>query len=67
MGLGNGSTSNYWYNLPTTEHYSLHVGCGGTQAAWAVSDTTPSVGPTHNSFNCIDVAGESGFGTCRLI
>jgi hypothetical protein len=63
-GLGNGSTSDYWYNLPTSESYSLHVGCGGTQANWGVADYGPVVSGTHNSFNCIDVAGASGYGTC---
>jgi hypothetical protein len=65
-GLGNGSTSDYWYTLPVHESYSLHVGCGGTTASWAVSDSTPVVGGTHNSFDCVDVPGQSGYGTCRL-
>ncbi len=63
-GLGNGSTSDYWYTLPTSESYSLHVGCGGTTSSWAVSTQTPTVGGTDNSFYCIDVAGQSGYGTC---
>lgn len=64
-GLGNGSTSDYWYALPVSEPYSLHVGCGGTTSDWAVSAETPTVGGTHNSFDCIDVAGQSGYRTCR--
>jgi hypothetical protein len=63
-GLGNGSTSDYWYTLPVSEPYSLHVGCGGTQANWGVALYSPTVGGTHNSFNCIDVAGRPGYGTC---
>lgn len=64
-GLGNGSTSDYWYTLPTHEPYSLHVGCGGTQANWAVAAETPTVPAGHNSFDCVDVAGQSGYETCR--
>jgi hypothetical protein len=64
QGLGNGSTSNYWYTLPTSEPYSLHVGCGGTPSSWAVAAYSPQVSGTQNSFNCIDVAGQPGYKTC---
>jgi hypothetical protein len=63
-GLGNGSTSDYWYTLPISEPYSLHVGCGGTTANWAVAAYSPQVSGTQNSFNCIDVAGQPGYKTC---
>lgn len=66
QGLGNGSTSDWWYTLPVSEPYALHVGCGGTTATWKVATFSPTVGGAHNSFNCFDVAGASGFGTCRL-
>lgn len=65
-GLGNGSTSQWWFTLPTSEPYSLHVGCGGTTASWKVADFSPTVSGASNSFNCFDVAGQSGYGTCRL-
>lgn len=65
-GLGNGSTSEWWFTLPRSEPYALHVGCGGTTASWEVADYSPTVSGAHNSFNCIDVRGESGYGTCRL-
>jgi hypothetical protein len=64
QGFGNGSTSGYWYDLPVAEPYQLHVGCGGTPANWAVSADTPQVPAGHNSFNCEDVAGRPGYGTC---
>lgn len=64
-GVGDGSNADYWYTLPTSEQYSLHIGCGGTPSSWAVAVKTPSVGGTHNSFNCFDVPGEPGYGTCR--
>jgi len=63
-GLGNGSTSDYWYTLPVSESYSLHVGCGGTTSSWAVATYSPTVGGTHNSFNCYDVSGRADYGTC---
>ena len=66
QGLGNGSTSNWWYTLPKDEPYSLHVGCGGSPSSWAVADYTPTVTGAQNSFNCYDVAGEANYGTCSL-
>jgi hypothetical protein len=63
-GLGNGSTSDWWFTLPTQESYSLHVGCGGSTASWAVATYSPVVSGAHNSFNCYDIAGEAGYGTC---
>lgn len=66
QGLGNGSTSDYWYTLPRTESFSLHVGCGGTTASWAVATYSPTVSAAHDSFNCDDVAGDAGYGTCVL-
>jgi hypothetical protein len=66
QGLGNGSTSDWWFTLPATESYSLHVGCGGSTASWKVATYSPTVSGGHNSFNCFDVAGAAGYGTCRL-
>ena len=65
-GLGDGSTSDWWFTLPASEPYALHVGCGGTTAAWKVATYSPTVSGGHNSFNCFDVPGASGYGTCRL-
>ncbi|MEY9929040.1 hypothetical protein ABH926_003680 [Catenulispora sp. GP43] len=66
QGIGNGSTSRYWYTLPTTESFSLHVGCGGTTASWGVALTTPQTpGPVAN-FTCHDDAGSSEYGKCDL-
>ena len=66
QGLGNGSTSDWWFTLPRSEPYALHVGCGGTTASWKVATYSPTVSGGHNSFNCFDVAGAAGYGTCRL-
>lgn len=63
-GVGDGKNADYWYTLPTQETYSLHIGCGGTKSSWAVATETPYVGGTHNSFNCFDVPGKLGYGTC---
>lgn len=63
-GKAFGSTSKWWWWLPSGESYSLHVGCGGTQASWAVATYTPVVSGTPNSFDCIDIASEAGYGTC---
>jgi hypothetical protein len=66
QGIGNGSTSRYYYTLPSTESFSLHVGCGGTTAAWGISLSTPLVaGPVVN-FTCHDVSGKSGYGDCDV-
>jgi hypothetical protein len=66
QGIGNGSTSRYWYTLPAQIPFSLHVGCGGTTAAWGVALTTPQTpGPVAN-FTCHDVEGQAGYGTCDL-
>lgn len=66
QGIGNGSTSRYWYTLPSTLSFSLHVGCGGTTAAWGISLSTPLVpGPVAN-FTCHDVAGSAGYGDCDV-
>ena len=66
QGIGNGSTSRYWYTLPSTESFSLHVGCGGTTASWGVAVTTPDTsGPVAN-FTCHDVSGQAEYGMCDL-
>jgi hypothetical protein len=64
QGIGDGSTSSYWYTLPVPENYSLHVGCGGSTSDWGVALTTQDVGGTQNSFVCHDVAGDSDYGKC---
>jgi hypothetical protein len=65
-GLGDGSTSDYWYWLSTPEPYALHVGCGGSPSSWAVAVYSSVVGGTHNSFDCVDVSTNSGYGKCFL-
>jgi hypothetical protein len=65
-GKAFGSTSKWWWWLPRGESYSLHVGCGGTQASWAVAVYTPVVSGTPNSFDCIDIASDAGYGTCYV-
>jgi hypothetical protein len=66
QGIGNGSTSRYWYTLPSTMSFSLHVGCGGTTASWGISLSTPLVpGPVAN-FTCHDVATQAEYGACDL-
>ena len=65
-GIAAGQNSDYWYELPTSESYSLHVGCGGTTTTWAVSATTPTVSGAQNSFYCDDIASDSQYGTCVL-
>jgi hypothetical protein len=64
QGLGNGSTSDYWYTLPTAEPYALHVGCGGSTANWATANYSSAVSGTQNSFNCIDVNTDPAYGKC---
>lgn len=63
-GKAFGSTSRWWWWLPNGESYSLHVGCGGTQANWGVAGHTPVVSGTSNSFDCIDLPAQVGYGTC---
>lgn len=66
QGIGNGSTSRYWYTLPSTMAFSLHVGCGGTQDSWAVALTAPDTqGPVAN-FTCHDISGQADYGKCEL-
>lgn len=66
QGIGDGSTSRYWYTLPSTMSFSLHVGCGGTTASWGISLSTPLVsGPVAN-FTCHDVSGQAEYGACDL-
>jgi hypothetical protein len=65
QALGNGSTSDWWFTLPQEESYSLHVGCGGSPPSWAVATYTATVSGPHNSFNCQDSPGASGYGQCE--
>jgi hypothetical protein len=63
-GLGDGSTADWWTDLPRNESYSLHVGCGGTPSSWRTSNTTHVYSGGHNSFNCDDISGDSGYEKC---
>ena len=58
------NTAHYWYKLPQSESWSLHVGCGGTQQYWAVAAYSDVVTGTQVSFTCYDVAGQPNYGTC---
>ena len=64
QGLGN-NVSKFWYTLPESEPYSVHVGCGGTQQYWAVACYGPQVTNPSDSFECFDVDGASGYETCK--
>lgn len=66
-GKAFGSTSRWWWRLPKGESYSLHVGCGGTQANWGVAADTSVVSGTPNSFDCIDLPAQAGYRTCYRI
>jgi hypothetical protein len=66
VGLGNGSTSTWSFTLPEEEAYSLHVGCGGTTASWAVADYSPAITTATSTFNCIDVSSDADYGACEL-
>jgi hypothetical protein len=59
-GLGNGATADWWYDLPKSEDYSLHVGCGGSPSSWAVATYTTTVSGGHNSFDCHDTGSDLG-------
>jgi hypothetical protein len=63
-GVGDGSTADWWTDLPKNESYSLHVGCGGTPSSWGTSNTTAVYSGGHNSFNCDDIAGDPRYGEC---
>lgn len=63
-GLGDGSTADWWTDLPKNESYSLHVGCGGSTSSWRTSNTTGVYSGGHNSFNCDDVSGDSAYEQC---
>jgi hypothetical protein len=66
VGLGNGSTSTWSFTLPEEEAYSLHIGCGGTTASWAVADYSPAITTATSDFNCIDVSSDADYGDCDL-
>jgi len=55
----------YRYALPDGIGYQLHVGCGGTAAAWGSSNFTPFVSGVENSFTCFDELGDDA-GACAL-
>ncbi|GGV74348.1 hypothetical protein GCM10010512_27570 [Streptomyces thermoviolaceus subsp. thermoviolaceus] len=63
-GLGDGSTADWWTDLPKNERYSLHIGCGGTPASWASENMTGTYTGPHNSFDCNDLDGDPSRGTC---
>jgi len=64
-GQAFGSTSKWWWWLPKGESYSLHVGCGGTQSGWGAALYTPVVTGS-DTFVCIDVSSDAGYGTCYV-
>lgn len=60
-----GKVAEYSYKQPRRENYSLHVGCGGTAANWAVDPHTVLVGGARNSFECFDVQGAPHYKFCQ--
>ncbi|WP_265566995.1 chitinase [Streptomyces hygroscopicus] len=63
-GIGDGSTADWWTDMPENESYSLHIGCGGTPASWATENKTGTNSGTSNSFDCVDIAGDPRYETC---
>lgn len=62
------SVASYAYSVPKGREYSVHVGCGGTPAAWATDDRSDGVSGRTYSFVCDDqlaLARHSHYGTCR--
>ena len=43
---------------------ALHVGCGGSPAAWQTTPDSGVVSGTVNDFICYDVAGQPGYDSC---
>ncbi|MFI1258674.1 serine/threonine-protein kinase [Streptomyces netropsis] len=63
--LDSAGSSSYQYTLPSSETYTLHVGCGGTSKEWAVSvNDAPKVSGRQNSFICNDIRDQPRYGTC---
>jgi hypothetical protein len=63
-GVGDGSTADWWTDLPKDESYHLNVGCGGTPSSWGTSNQTGNYSGGHNSFNCDDVSGDPNYEKC---
>ena len=66
LAVDSGTETDWWFSLPLAESYSLHVGCGGTSQSWGIAVDSPTVQGPHNSFNCNDVPGSSGYKSCQL-
>ena len=64
QSVDNATETDYEFSLPQPQSYSLHVGCGGTGASWGIAVYSPFVLGTHNSFNCDDIPGSTGYKTC---
>ena len=60
------SEAEYEFKLPTSESYSLHVGCGGTAASWGIAVYSPFEEPPSNSFECHDIPGGTDYKSCDL-
>jgi hypothetical protein len=65
LATDGGTETDWWFRLPSTESYSLHVGCGGTAASWAIAVYSPTVQGPHNSFNCDDVPDSAAYKDCQ--
>ncbi|HEY5833410.1 hypothetical protein [Streptomyces sp.] len=63
-GVGDGSTADWWTDLPMNESYSLNVGCGGTPSSWRTSNHTGVHSGAHNSFNCDDIPEHPDYERC---
>ena len=55
----------YSYTLPHGGDYSVHIGCGGTTASWAVATYSSFYGGTVNDFYCYDESSSSEYSVCE--
>lgn len=62
------SAATYAWSLPPGRRHSVHVGCGGTRAAWSTNNRSPDVDGSDNTFICRDsdaAARRSHYGRCE--
>jgi serine/threonine-protein kinase len=62
--VAGGKATQYWYQLPEPESFSLVVGCGGTQQDWQVSAKVDGISERIASFSCDDKAGTADYAEC---
>lgn len=54
----------FTYQLPYGGRYQVHVGCGGTPAAWGPEIWSPYVDGIDHAFVCHDVPAEPEYDNC---